>query len=270
MRKVLDEAKKCYAEEVDDQLIEQMLVIDGCFILELLYVNYHGKPNDGIDPILDSILMPIYVRHDLLLLESQLPFFVLNKLFDLTVAHIAGARQGTLTDYVIPYFGNMWDSGNNRTTLPLPPPPKNNEYCHILHILHNHYAKPQEQNPGSLVMPCASDLDYAGVKFRVGTEVRFQNPEGPFDRAYFEIPKLKLYDSSEPFLRNLIAFEQCCHGDVIKRYFASYAVLLDTLINTHKDVQVLERAKIIDNYCVSDFLTTLSTQYSSGKHWQNR
>ncbi|KAG5512616.1 hypothetical protein RHGRI_038906 [Rhododendron griersonianum] len=35
MKKLLDDAKKCYAEEV--MLNEEMLLVDGCFILEFFY-----------------------------------------------------------------------------------------------------------------------------------------------------------------------------------------------------------------------------------------
>ncbi|KAL7248523.1 hypothetical protein ACSBR2_003289 [Camellia fascicularis] len=35
MTESLEEAKKCYAEEVYDKLEEEMLVIDGCFILDM-------------------------------------------------------------------------------------------------------------------------------------------------------------------------------------------------------------------------------------------
>ncbi|THG04696.1 UPF0481 protein At3g47200-like [Camellia sinensis] len=247
MRKSLDKAKKCYAEEVEDVLDVEMLVIDGCFILELLYKFTNNKESDNRnDPIFGNILMPIYVQHDLLLLENQLPFFVLNQLFDLTVARTVGiSRNHTLHKYVVSFFRSMWKSENNGITMMT----KNNDYDHILDILHNHYrhhdAKPGPGGP-NVVMPCASDLEYAGVMFEEGTKVGFSKPQGPFHRAQFKIPTLDLYDSTEPFLRNLIAYEQCCSG--VPGYFTSYAILMDTLINTPKDVQVLEKTGIIRNY----------------------
>ncbi|KAI8013996.1 UPF0481 protein [Camellia lanceoleosa] len=249
MRKSLDKAKKCYAEEVEDVLDVEMLVIDGCFILELLNKFTNNKESDNRnDPIFGNILMPIYVQHDLLLLENQLPFFVLNELFDLTVARTVGiSRNHSLHKYVISFFRSMWKSENNGLTMMTRT--TNNDYDHILDILHNHYrhhdAKPGPGGP-NVVMPCASDLEYAGVMLEEGTKVGFSKPQGPFHRAQFKIPTLDLYDSTEPFLRNLIAYEQCCSG--VPGYFTSYAILMDTLINTPKDVQVLEKAGIIRNY----------------------
>ncbi|CAL5335089.1 unnamed protein product [Camellia sinensis] len=288
MRESLDKAKKCYAEEVEDVLDVEMLVIDGCFILELLYRSHRyfhmhiDEPSS--DPIFGSILTDVYVRHDLLLLENQLPFFVLQALFDLTVASINPHGHPTLHDYVISYFccSLEWKSESHGNT---PAKKLEGNYHHILHILHNHY-HPDNDNAvakrdGHITksmssaldldnddgvakrdshitnkdngvgkrdgMPCASDLEYAGVKFAVGNKVSFR-PSKLLPRAHFEIPTLDLSDSTEPFLRNLIAFEQCCHGNVVKRYFTSYAVLMDMLINTPEDVKVLEKAEIIRNH----------------------
>ncbi|KAI7985166.1 UPF0481 protein [Camellia lanceoleosa] len=88
MRESLQEAKKCYAKEVYDKLDEEMLEIDGYFILELLYKFKHEECKKSSDPILGSILTAEYIRHDLLLLESQLPFFILQRLFKLTVSTV--------------------------------------------------------------------------------------------------------------------------------------------------------------------------------------
>ncbi|XP_057512450.1 UPF0481 protein At3g47200-like [Actinidia eriantha] len=107
MKLSVKDAKKCYTEEVDN-LNEEMLVVDGCFILELLYRYYlltHPKEETNeesneitqempkekiIDPVFDNNLMSITVQQDLLLLENQLPFFVLEKLFHITVDKIPG------------------------------------------------------------------------------------------------------------------------------------------------------------------------------------
>ncbi|XP_057476447.1 UPF0481 protein At3g47200-like [Actinidia eriantha] len=107
MKLLVEDAKKSYAGKVDN-LNEEMLVVDGCFILELLY-RYHllnnptneestGNTNDMpegniSDPVFGSSLMRITIQHDLLLLENQLPFCVLEKLFHITVAKNTGSSQ---------------------------------------------------------------------------------------------------------------------------------------------------------------------------------
>ncbi|KAK2995263.1 hypothetical protein RJ640_018370 [Escallonia rubra] len=94
-------------------------------------------------------------------------------------------------------------------------------------------------------------------------------------RTSFEIPKLCLYDSTEPFLRNLIAFEQCSPS--IPLHITSYAFLMDTLINTKKDVKVLEEAGVLENYLgASEDATRLFNtickevvlgEFTFGKQW---
>ncbi|XP_057467114.1 UPF0481 protein At3g47200-like [Actinidia eriantha] len=300
MKLSVEDAKKCYTEEVDN-LNEEMLVVDGCFILELLYRYYlltHPKEETNeesneitnevpkeeiIDPVFDISLMHITVQHDLLLLENQLPFCVLEKLFPITVDKIPGHPPNHLLfDYVISYFSDMTmilvgKSINSNTTncrlpgecvLLLPGNRMNSEkkgvakpkkYYHILHIVHNH-CHPLDPPKGEYhkdLMPSASDLDYAGVKF-VGTKkdlfkVKFTHQscvERCFQRAHFEISTLSLYDSTELFLRNLIAFEQCCPR--VSCYVTSYAFLMDMLVNSAKDVEVLQKAGVIQNYLGAD------------------
>ncbi|PSS34918.1 UPF0481 protein [Actinidia chinensis var. chinensis] len=228
--------------------------------------------------------MSIAVQLDLLLLENQLPFFVLEKLFHITVDKILGRPPNCFFLYVVSYFSNMTMSlkhksittngtnccSPNEYLISLFGNRMNSEneggaapkkYYHFLHILHDH-CLPLDIPEGkyySEKMPSASDLDYAGVKFVAGTEqdlfkVNFTDAQSCFGRyfrrAHFEIPPLSLNDSTELFLRNLIAFEQCCHG--VSCYFTSYAFLMDMLVNSTKDVEVLQKAGIIQNYLGAD------------------
>lgn len=227
------------------------------------------------DPIFGSILTANTVQLDLLLLENQIPFFVLERLFRLTVDQIQIGtncpRKFSLADYVSFYFQNLmtpegnstnktsgspcdcvlWVSGNQMVNSK-----HEANYRHILHIIHEDY-HPRDQAEKKVrneLMPPASELDYAGIKFVPGTgddlfKFKFTEPKGPFwwcRRARFEIPALGIYDPTESFLRNLIAFEQCLPG--VSQHFTSYAFLMDMLVNADKDVQVLEKAKVVHNY----------------------
>ncbi|GFY83760.1 hypothetical protein Acr_03g0005340 [Actinidia rufa] len=257
MNLLLEDTQKSYTEKVDN-LNAEMLVVDGCFILEILY-RYHllnnpqKKTNEEreknttetgniSDPLFASRLMRITVQHDLLLLENQLPFCVLEKLFLKTVAKIPDRPCNcSLFDYVI----DRMDSENKGVAAPK----KSKKVHHILHMLHDHClpcdphkredysgCDPPKGEDYRGLMPSASNLAYAGVKFVAGNgknlfKVKFTEVKsclgGCFRRAPFEISTLNLYDSTEVFLRNLIAFEQCCPG--VSGYFTSYAFLMDKL-----------------------------------------
>jgi len=144
MSKLTGEAKKFYAEN-GDLLTEDMLVIDGCFVLELLYrkLKYQmTKDPPGDDPIYGSGLLRDGVQIDLLLLENQLPFFVLDKLFVFT----ENARPNlypkfnfnSIQHYVLQYFHNVMildqvaefkPSGSSESTA------DKRSFHHILHLL---------------------------------------------------------------------------------------------------------------------------------------
>ncbi|XP_042958419.1 UPF0481 protein At3g47200-like [Carya illinoinensis] len=58
-----------------------MMLLDGCFIIELFRKWDGSSPRDGHDPIFELDWMLPKIARDLLLFENQLPFFVLSKLF---------------------------------------------------------------------------------------------------------------------------------------------------------------------------------------------
>ncbi|KAK3014892.1 hypothetical protein RJ639_008464 [Escallonia herrerae] len=62
-------------------------------------------------------------------------------------------------------------------------------------------------------------------------------------KTRFAVRPLFVDDSTEPLLRNLIAFEQCYPG--IQRYVTSDAFLMYTLIDNEADVELLENAGVI-------------------------
>ncbi|PSS34650.1 UPF0481 protein [Actinidia chinensis var. chinensis] len=304
MERAVDKAKKCYSEQVDE-LNPEMLFIDGCFVLEFLYNDYQikhllaqgttGSIHEANqirkeDNIFCSALARLIVQHDLLLLENQLPFFILEKLFHLTVERVPDHPPSrTLKEYVILSFGDSIDPKRKAkfeksctcsprecvlclTSFCRPMPrmyignkgmelensPIAEENYHVLHILHDYYLplekvedsgeSSKKESDLSELMHSASDLDYAGVKFvpiKDGFTVSFSRSQGQF-----EIPIIRIDDFTEPLLRNLIAFEQCCPR--VSSHFTSFAYLMDSLISTEKDVKVLERAGVIHNYLGTD------------------
>ncbi|XP_058217030.1 UPF0481 protein At3g47200-like [Rhododendron vialii] len=248
MRASIDVAKKFYAEEVT--LDEEMMLIDGCFILEFLYrfPTFDGQKRD---PIFGNTLTLSNVKNDLVLLENQIPFFVLEKLFQLTVGEIRNRpdENWSLTNYLRRCYDFKMSHENKESI----------SYCHILHNLQDWYRPVAETLTGKplisegILMPSASELKYAGVKFVPDEKnknlFKFSEPKGLFrmcGRPRFKIPTLTLYNETELYLRNLIAFEQSCPG--IPAYVTSYVFVMDTLVNSDSDIKVLEKAKVMSNY----------------------
>ncbi|KAL0331186.1 UNVERIFIED_CONTAM: hypothetical protein Sangu_1664100 [Sesamum angustifolium] len=82
-----ERARKWYGGRVDpDEGIDfvKMLVIDGCFLIELLRCYGLDNWRDPNDPIFKYERILSQLRHDIVLNDNQIPFFVLNDLFNMS------------------------------------------------------------------------------------------------------------------------------------------------------------------------------------------
>ncbi|KAH0692313.1 hypothetical protein KY285_019410 [Solanum tuberosum] len=89
------------------------------------------------------------------------------------------------------------------------------------------------------VMPNATELSEAGVSF------------AKFENGLMTIPCFQVNDDTETFLRNFIAYEQQS-SDVERTYFSDYAVFMDYLIDSDKNVNLLRRKGIIETWMGED------------------
>ncbi|XP_059455306.1 UPF0481 protein At3g47200-like [Corylus avellana] len=87
IRPLAKKARECYSNGMirddffphyNDDLFLKMMVVDGCFLIELFLKAAEKK---GKDPLALIPRAVPYVYGDLLLLENQIPFFVLEELF---------------------------------------------------------------------------------------------------------------------------------------------------------------------------------------------
>ncbi|XP_019235710.1 PREDICTED: UPF0481 protein At3g47200-like [Nicotiana attenuata] len=86
IEKLKDEALKCYDDNLDSDIVvkfSQMLLLDGCFIVEFIRERCGRKPREE-DEIINREWMMVQVCRDMLLLENQLPYFVLTMLHEMT------------------------------------------------------------------------------------------------------------------------------------------------------------------------------------------
>jgi hypothetical protein len=65
-----------------------------------------------------------------------------------------------------------------------------------------------------------------------------------FSEGILEIPKIILSDETELSILNLLAFEQLHYGD---NYINDSVIIMDWLVNTPKDVDLLVEYKIVEN-----------------------
>ncbi|XP_070669344.1 UPF0481 protein At3g47200-like isoform X2 [Malus domestica] len=98
--------------------------------------------------------------------------------------------------------------------------------------------------PNATATPNVTELHQAGVKFVVGEGSSVFDIK--FSGGILEIPKLRVDDTTDLKLRNILAFEQCHHRE--EYYLANYVFLMKRLVKIPKDVQLLVEKGIIENW----------------------
>lgn len=248
------QARDFYAEPLDhlsqNDFIE-IMILDGCFLIELFRKHFIGSCNvvpessSDNDPIFEMDCMFAYLCRDLLLLENQLPWFVLEFLYSLTVD---SSPHPCLTKLVLNFFGSLSSLACNCKFNP--------DYSHIGELLHildlirtvivapfKEFESISGSGSGSLTkLPHATALSNAGVEFTRGSSASsVMNIE--FKDGVFTVPQLVIADLTEPMFMNLIAFEQCHHDRSHK--ITSYAFLMASLIASSKDMDLLCEKEIV-------------------------
>ncbi|ONI26510.1 hypothetical protein PRUPE_1G029800 [Prunus persica] len=294
--KVLDQEKECfaefdtrardfYAEPLDhinqDDFIE-MMILDGCFIMEFFRNFYYKERRDINDPIFNMDCMIQYLFHDLLLLENQLPWFVLERLYNLTrnydepddTALIvlmlkAFSTHPPLHHNSHSYLCYLYDHGDKishtekkygddkdgEAVVVVDDDNDDDDHddglLHILDLIRTSIVFPFKcqidrsfENLEEQLIPTATALSEAGVKFRKGTAESIMNIQ--FKHGVFTIPQLAIGELTESIFRNLIALEQCYHGRSPK--ITSYAVLMDNLICSSRDMKLLCENEVLGKW----------------------
>ena len=103
------EAREYYAAPIQCDQIElvKILIIEGCFIIELLRKYAVWELGKYADPIFSMSCMRSFLHHDLILLENQVPWMVLERLFNLTKDP---SRELPLVTLATKYLENFFPS----------------------------------------------------------------------------------------------------------------------------------------------------------------
>ncbi|KAL6222615.1 hypothetical protein ACLB2K_006007 [Fragaria x ananassa] len=185
------------------------------------------------------------ISTDLLLLENQLPWRVLNSLFHLTSDSEAGKLP--LTELTLKYFKGCtlgW-SDLHAINAALPQ--------HLLNFLcnclHESSAESETQNYGKRTsIPSAIELDQHGVHISPGSD--YHMCKVTFCNEVLTIPPVIIHENGESLFRNLRAYAQLEPSN--KSELISYFVLLNDLIRCDEDVEILIRRNIIRNVAADD------------------
>ncbi|KAA8546380.1 hypothetical protein F0562_002881 [Nyssa sinensis] len=253
MQKLEDRARGFYAEPLVRDNFVKMMLLDACFIIEFLRKFQSEKLRHTDDPIFKSLWMQFQILRDMMLLENQLPFFVLSGLFDMT--QIPNSHTALLELSMIPI----------KETLPAPLSLNSHlrvalghksvsESKHFLDLLHNvcrPSRRPTSSNESCSQIPCLTELHEAGVSFQVVKSSLLSCFDISFAQGHLKIPNFTVDDSTETLFRNIIAYEQHS-SDVKPMCFTDYTYFMDKLINAKKDVTTLRLSGIMENWLGDD------------------
>ncbi|KAF5444424.1 hypothetical protein F2P56_036901 [Juglans regia] len=258
------DVRRCYAETIDQRSsndLAKIILVDASFIIEFFLRFWLREENhDDYRSLLNSWLWTI-IWSDLILLENQLPFFVIDRLFNL--AFESRPNLCTANSFVQLTF-DCFRVENSQKMSPNKIPDLNIK--HFADLRRTFWLPPSERIPKRSRksienLYSASKLHEAGVEFKVSSskclfDLKFKN-------GVLELPCLKLENTTDSLYRNLMALEQCYYLN--EAYVTDYIVLLDHLINTPKDVDLLVQKGIIVNWIGdSNAVTSLINSLSSG------
>ncbi|URD99278.1 UPF0481 protein [Musa troglodytarum] len=241
------QARMAYAEELNMSSNDflQMLLLDACFVVET--ITFWEQIVQGLEavqnPIESTSWAPRAVARDMLLLENQLPFFLLRTLFDAAFPY----QSGNLPVLVLNFIGRFVRTGNMDIASLSGSP------HHLLHIFHSCIIPETERGRNPVVvtgqassevpwMPNATLLKEVGVQFKMRVaaksflDVTFQN-------GVMEMTQLIIDRDTSTLFSNLTAFEQCHKG--ANPVVTAYVLLMKSIIDTAADVQLLKRDKIV-------------------------
>uniref|UniRef100_A0A5B7APY9 Uncharacterized protein n=1 Tax=Davidia involucrata TaxID=16924 RepID=A0A5B7APY9_DAVIN len=278
MKELEDKIRQCYAETINwlnsDEFV-MMILVDAGFIIELLrrYFFWDRKEQNHLEvqnePLLYNSWQLNNICHDLLLLENQLPFFVLEVLFYQTFAPFP-ENFPPLLQLTLDFFKNYY---NQQNRLPNAGARHFTDLIRTLHLPMSRRLLPQRALEEFKSLHSATELHEAGVKFKVGSSKCLLDLH--FSNGVLEIPRFELSDQTTPFTRNLMALELCHYPH--DSYINDYIILMNNLIKAPKDVDLLVKKGILvnglgDSSAAATFFNPLSRQikFSSSNFYYSR
>ncbi|XP_012465911.1 UPF0481 protein At3g47200 isoform X2 [Gossypium raimondii] len=274
-------------EKIDKEEFVDMMVYDGCFVVQLILED-HQYDFRKLGRYISAEIF-----QDLLLLENQLPFFVLLKLYSMINPNPGPTGHfNVLATSALNFFGKdscslPINTTSTRHLLDLVHStfqpseiqekvvkvpccvPKNTCIKHLLRLVRttSHPSETQAEVESSRnSMPSATELEDAGIHLLSVPPIPEMQIQEQWKECMFgitfdkgtkelKIPTLQVDDFTERFFRNYMAYEQFLpSGEPI--YFVDYVAFIDDLINTSKDVELLRKSGIIDNLLGNDEAVT--------------
>ncbi|KAK1583786.1 hypothetical protein Q3G72_026916 [Acer saccharum] len=209
--------------------------------------------------------LSIGIRHDIWSVENQIPFFILEDLFEL-----AKCYDGlSISKLVSPFCGNICELLLiDKSLIEI----NFSEAKHFVDLLRlciepsDHQLVIEIETMYIPTSPTIMELHRAGVKFEIGSnkhlfDIRFDKIKGTL-----EIPKLRILNVSRYF-KNLQMFEEL-HCE--KNHVNDYAIVLSLLVRSPKDAELLIQNGILEDTESVEASTFGGEIGKQARWWNNR
>jgi hypothetical protein len=254
-------------EQLDRKKFVEIILLDAIFIMELFLRNFESKNNDYI---LSNAWLESHIKQDLILLENQLPFKFLRKLYQ-------SAFNG---EEVTPFLELACQFFFSKKQIPMA---METEVKHFTDLQRTFYSPPNSKPYSKPLIPLrytATKLYETGLEFEAlvdtdSSKISLLDIDFAKDKCLeshpcfnlswlfsclpclkslrcsksmqciLKVPQLVINDQTEALFRNLMALEQCHYPS--NTYICNYVVLMDYLITTKEDVCLLVEKKVIVN-----------------------
>ncbi|KAF8018127.1 hypothetical protein BT93_H3122 [Corymbia citriodora subsp. variegata] len=232
----------------------QLLITDGCFMLEILRhkpqkVNDYA-PNDPIFSEHGKLFIFPVIKRDMLLLENQLPMLVLDQLVD------ACKEAESANELILKFFSRSLKNASKEKCL------------HVLDVFRKSMLMEPEKEPekeeakskrrpekeeakskrSKEIIRSATELREHGIRFRKSHTDSLKDIS--FASGVLRLPRIVVDEATESMFLNLIAFERCHVG--AGKEVTSYIFFMDNIIDKGQDVALLHTKGIIRNGMESD------------------
>ncbi|KAG5226367.1 UPF0481 protein [Salix suchowensis] len=245
----------CYSEKfkkIESSDFVEMILLDAVFIIQFFL-----ESNDDTGPKHFEPRMTFDIREDLMLLENQLPLFIIQEIYDWAAPHSQDAKAIPFLDLATCHFSKYSFLKKVETS---PGVEGSRHFTDLLRdLMLSGAIEPSNYilNPPMLKYSIVM-LRKAGVKFQATRDKCLVNIA--LDKGVLKIPQLEVDHNFERLARNIMALEQCCYSS--EAYICSYMKLMDHLIDSAEDVGLLVRKGIIvhrlgDDAAVSNIINNL-------------
>ncbi|KAD6453856.1 hypothetical protein E3N88_08562 [Mikania micrantha] len=260
MQKMMDSIKriKGYYFAIDfkhsDLNLALMMLTDGCFILEFI----NSLSSEDENEFSKNRLRSRNIALDLVMLENQIPYFVLLDIYNYLTVDKNLKRPALhimlkeLLDLIHPFEEPLEDDDENvRDTI-------STHHFHILDLLHKFYQPINFELPAIKTPPTAHsavELIKVGVKIMPDKDsdwpmaMKFEYSKSSRNANTLRMPVVRIDNFFEVVLRNLIAYEQY---SPVENYVTSYAMAMDMLVATPADIAKLGKSGVIISHLGSN------------------